>query len=178
MNITTLIWLGIGLVLGALLFFVFHRLMIRGKYVAQSDKPLFSEKEAENLLKKNSYVIIGRRLRETVITNINGSDHFGYIQADYLVEKLKKRFPVLVFAGEGSPDPNEENFRRRLLELDKAYRLDGVLVLNLNKMEIYQTRFRFPRERNIDFYFRFLGGLFIIAAVIGIIWLLVHMGLI
>ena len=168
---------GFGILAGALLFYLFFRLMIRGKYVAQTEKPIFDEKAAEGLLKKQGYRILAKRLRETVVTTINEKDHFGYIQADYLVDKLKKRFPVLVYAGQGSPDPNEENFRRRLIELDRAFRLDGVICLDLNKMEIYCTTFRFPKERNWDFFFRFLGALFILGMVIGIIWLLANSGL-
>jgi len=167
----------VGLLCGAFLFFIFHRLMIRGKYVAQTEKPLFDEKVAETLLKKQGFSILGKKLSETVITNINGKDHLGYIKADYLVEKLKKRAPVLVYAGEGSPDLNEENFRRRLIELDRAFCLDRVVCLDLNKMEIYQTAFRFPHERNLDFYFRFVLAMFILLVIVGIIWLLVTLKL-
>jgi len=177
MNSQVLLPIIAGVFIGAILFFVFFRLIIRGKYMAQTEKPLFDEKAAETLLKKQGYRVLAKRLRETVVTKINDKEHFGYIQADYLVDKLKKRYPVLVYAGEGSPDPNEENFRRRLIEIDRAFHVDGVLCLDLNKMEIYCTGFRFPKERDLDFFFRFLGALFIISIVIGIIWLLVHSGL-
>ena len=103
---------------------------------------------------------------------------FGYSEVDYPARKDRKSFAVLVHGGEGSPDPNEPNLRRRLLECDRVFHPDALLVLDLGKGEIHEVSFHFPHERNIDFFFRFLTGLFIVFLVIGIIWVLVSIGLI
>lgn len=166
----------IGLVLGAFLFYVLSS-WTRGKQEIQSAVPRFSEKDAEAILRKAGFSILGKHQKETIITNIDGKDHFGYVEADYTVKKDRRSYAVVVHSGEGSADPNEPNFRRVLLEHNRAFSGDGILVLDLNKGELHEVYFRFPHERNIDFFFRFLSGLFIVLLVIGIIWLLVTLKL-
>ena len=142
------------------------------KLPLQTAAPGFSAREAESLLQRSGYRIYGKKQKETIITVVDGKEHLGYVEADYLAGKNKKKYPVLVHVGEGSPDPNEPVLRRRILEHQQAFFRQGVLVLDPAQGRIHLVNFRFPREWNLDQLFRALIGLFIILGVIGIIWML------
>lgn len=172
MTFSILISILVGVIIGLFLFYVVSSILKR-KHEIQSAVPKFSEKNAEGILRKAGFTILGKRLKETIITNVDGKDHLGYLEADYTVSKNKRKYVVVVHTGEGSPDANEPNFRRTLLEYTRVFSSHDLLVLDLNRGEIHSINFRFPHERNLDFFFRFLIGLFIILLVIGIIWLLV-----
>ena len=165
-----------GIIFGFLFFYLLSRRWVAA-YKFQSEGPRFSGREVEGLLNKAGFQVLERQPKKSVLTNINGKDHFGFVEADYLVQKDKRRYVLVVHTGEGAPDPNEPNFRRRLLEHDYVFSPDGILVMDANKGEIHGVSFRFPHERNIDFFFRLLIALFIILLVIGIIWLLVQLHL-
>ena len=129
------------------------------------------------ILRRAGFQILDKRKKEAIITVVNGKDHYGNLEADYIVKRQGSRFVVLVHAGEGEPDANEPNFRRRLLEYDRVFSPRGILVLDLNKGQLQRVNFRFPHEKNIDFFFRLLIALFIIFGVIGIIWMMVELKL-
>ena len=176
MTYTIIISTLIGMLIGLLLFYVISRRAGRGR-IAAGEGPRFSEREAESLLHQGGYEILDKQPRGTVITNIDSKSHFGYLETDYLVRRDKKNFVATVHVTEGDPDPNEPALRRKLLAYDRVFSPDALLVLDLNQSRIYEVSFNFPRERNIDFFFRLLIGLFIILIVIGIIWLLAQMQL-
>lgn len=168
----------IGMVLGGSLFFFIARLFRRRVPVIQSSGETFSEQEVESFLNRSGYEILSKKQRETVITNIDGKDHLGYLEADYVVRKGKKRFVLVIQSGHSAADPHEPMLRRKLLEYDHVFSPDGLLVLDLSRGELHRVVFRFPYERNIDFFFRFLIAGFIIFSVIGIIWMLAFLRLI
>ncbi len=145
--------------------------------VAQIEQKSFSEKEVGAFLERAGYQILGKRQRETVITKVDGKDRFGYIEADFTVKKGRKKYVVVVHSGLGEADPNEPMLRRKLLEYDHVFSPHALLVVDLSRGEIHEVNFRFPYERNIDFFFRFLIALFIILMVVGIIWVLVQLRL-
>ncbi len=167
----------VGIVIGCILFYIFTR-SGRKKYVFPSQGARFSEEEVEGILKRAGYQILGKQQKKTIITKVDGKDHFGYLEADYTVRKGKKTYVVVVKTGEGAADPNEPLLRRKLLEQDYVFSPDGVLLLDLGQGELHDVNFRFPQERNIDVFFRFLIALFIILLVIGIIWVLAVLRLI
>lgn len=171
-----IILLSIGIAIGALASFLMN-FILRRPVAITSAVPQFSEKDVESLLKKSGYSILGKKQRETVITAIDGKEHFGYIEADYTVKKNKKRYAVVVKIGEGPDDPNEPGLRRKLIEYARVFRVAGVLFVSPGLGHINVVTFHFPHEHNIDFFFRFLIGLFIILMVVGIIWLLVQLKL-
>jgi hypothetical protein len=166
----------IGIVLGLLLFYLLSRRGIR-KNSLPVQEAAFSERDAENLLRKSGYQIMGKKQKETIITRVNDKERFGYLEVDYLVRKDRKKYAVLVHLGEGSSDPNEPVLRRRLIECDRAFSPEGMLVLDLNRGEIHRVKFHFPHETSIDAFFRFLIALFIILGVIGIIWVMAALNL-
>ena len=134
-----------------------------------------SSKEIEKFIRKSGYQIRGKNQKESIVINIDGQDHLSCIEADYTVSKDKKDYVVVVRRAEF--DPIDPQFRKSLIELTRVFSPHAVLLLDMERKKIEQVRFRFPREKSIDAFFNFLISLFIILAVIGIIWILVQIKL-
>ncbi len=132
-----------------------------------------SRDELEKFLRQRGCQILGRDQKESIIVRIDGQEHLGELAADYTVRHGKKNFVVWVKRESGDADPTEPALRRRLSELDRVFGLDGVLIADPAEGSLTEVHFKFPRERGLDFYLQFFSALFIIAAVIGIIWLMV-----
>lgn len=171
-----LISLLIGILLGLFIFFFISQVRQR-KQIANTEPARFSEKDVESQLTRAGYRILDKQAKETVVANIDGKDHFGFLLADYTVQRGKDKFVVVVKTGEGGADPNEPIFRRRLMEYRHVFKNHGILVLDVGRGELHEVYFRFPHERDIDFFFRFLTAIFIVFGVIGIFWLLVSLKL-
>lgn len=124
--------------------------------------------ETGRLLKEAGFRIISKGQREAVIARIDGKDHLGTVESEYVVEKEKKKY--VVFSG---ADPTDPEIRAKLIEADRAFGLAGVALVDCEKRKIQLVRFRYPRERGLDYYFQLFSALFIVAFVIGIIWLLI-----
>lgn len=176
MGINITISIIIGVVLGLLLFYLFNKLS--GPRIKQAPFPAFSEKDAEKLLRKAGFQIMNKKERKTVMTVIDGKEHIGYVEADYIVKKKKRTYIVVVHSGVGEVDPNEPNYRRHLLEHDRVFKPDALLVADLTKGRLHTVQFRFPHEYSLDFFFRFLIAVFIVGLIIGIIWVLATLKLI
>ncbi|MBI5078929.1 hypothetical protein HZB08_02795 [Candidatus Saganbacteria bacterium] len=131
----------------------------------------------ENSLKQAGYQILGKQPKEGIIIRVDGKEHLGSLSADYTARKDGKSYVVVVKKGEGDFDAADPALRRRLIEYDRAFGLNGVLLIDPEEGEIHKIGFKFPRERNFDFYLQFAAALFIISAVIGIIWLLARVRL-
>ena len=123
-------------------------------------------------MQKAGYKILAKNYQAAVIVNIDGKDHYGNLEADFLVQKEKEKYVVMICNGEGSFEANDPSFRRRLLEYDRVFAKDAILLLDLNREELQKITFRFPKERGLEAFFQFLTALFIIFTVIGIIWVL------
>ena len=171
-----LIALVVGILVGALVIYLW--LNKAHRYNASSNRPVsYSPQEVESLLFKAGYTIVTKQPKASVITEIDGKEHLGTLESDYLVEKAKQKFIVLVKAGQGPIDPLEPVFRRRLVELQTAFGTEALLLVTPEAGEIEEIAFRFPHERSIDGLFRVLIGVFIVAVVIGIIWMMVQLRL-
>jgi hypothetical protein len=129
-------------------------------------------REPEKALIRAGFEVLMRDPKKSVITNIDGKDHFGSVEADYLVRREKDEFIVFVHQGMGEIDPNEPNLRRKLLEISNAYQGKRVLFFDFNNNQLQEVKFRFPHEWGLDAFFRVLLIAFIIVLIIGIIWLL------
>jgi hypothetical protein len=143
-----------------------------------SKKDNSENKEAETILKRAGFELRDRQVKRTVITTVNGQDRVGYVIADYLVRKEKKNFAVVLHSTAEELEPNEANTRRRLIELERAFPSAKMLVLDMKNGSLNTVSFRFPREWGIDGLFNLLIALFIVAAIIGIIWMLATLRLI
>lgn len=130
--------------------------------------------ELEKLLKKAGFEIETKCPKASIVTNINGQDHYGEIKADYLVSQGKKKYVVMI-KGLEPFEPNEPAMRRRLLEYHHGFNSQGIVVLDPNEGQLNLVKLSFPQERNLDFYMNFFAAVLAILAIIGIIWLLAHL---
>jgi hypothetical protein len=170
----------IGIIIGIIIGGIIIYLILKPKQESLSQAapgPRFSEKDAENVLNKYGYQIISRQPRRNIITKFQGQDHLSYTEADYLVKREKKKYLVVVKTGEGEVDPNEPNLRQKLLINEYAFSPDGLLILDPSTGDLLPVSFDFPHSRNIDAFFQWFMVFFIIAAVVGIIWLMVYLKL-
>jgi len=133
--------------------------------------------EVDRLLKKNGFQIIGKKQKESILVNVDGRDHLGGLEVEYTVEKKGKKFVVVEKMGEGGFDPTDPVFRRKLIEYDRVFGLNGILLVDPQENEIHRVSFKFPREKGIDFYFQFIIAMFIVFGVIGILWLMTYIKL-
>ena len=164
----------IGFLLGLGVVLLIGRLL-RPKTFAPTETKPFSEQEVEGLLKKSGFEIEAKNPKASIITNIDGQDHYGEIQADYLVSQNKNKYVVIVKTGIEPLDPNEPAMRRRLLEYHHGFNSRGIIVLDPNQGQLNLVKFSFPQERNLDFFMSFFTAVLAILAIIGIIWLLAHL---
>jgi len=129
--------------------------------------------ELAQLLKRRGYQILGMNQRELVETTDDGRRTMDELVAEYTVETQGKKYVVVGVRGEAGVDPTEPQLRDKLIALDRAFGLKGILLADTQSGTVRTITFKYPRERGIDFYFQFLSALFVLAVVIGIIWLMV-----
>ncbi|MFA6431605.1 MAG: hypothetical protein WCV91_04425 [Candidatus Margulisiibacteriota bacterium] len=133
--------------------------------------------ELAGFLRNAGYNILGKKLKEPVVSGIDGKEYHNFIAAPYTVQKGKKKFVVVEMEIGVELDLQEEGLRNKLICLDRVFGLDGVLLADPKNRITREITFKFPKERGLDFYFQFLMALFFILGVIGIIWLLVSIKL-
>jgi hypothetical protein len=165
-----------GVLIGALLMWFWLR---RRESLSSSVAPAlaYSPKDVETFLQKSGYTIKTKRPKGSIITTINGKEHLGSCETDYLVTKNNKYYAVVVKSGAGPNDVLEENLRCRLIEQAAAFAVNAVLFVDLSSQEIQEVTFRFPQEKNLDTPFQVLIGIFIVLVIIGIIWMMVQLRL-
>ena len=145
----------VGTIIGFFLFFLASRIFLSFKMRRRVELSQASQEEAEALLKKRGFKIIGKQKRADIITYIDGKPNLGFIQADFLVEKEGKKYVAEVKAGELVSNPLEPSTRRQLLEYKFAYKPYGILLVNMLDKTIHKIDFEFP-SYSVDKIFRLI----------------------
>jgi hypothetical protein len=161
-----------GAVLGFIIFYLANRLFISFKMSNRVLTAQFSEKEAEDLLKKKGYKIIAKQKRADVVTYIDGKPNLGFVQADFIVEKNGKRYVAEVKAGELVSDPTEPSTRRQLLEYKFAYKPYGLLLVDMTDKSLHHIDFEHPSYSE-DRIFRLILASLVVIIAIGILWIFI-----
>ncbi|OGC12012.1 hypothetical protein A3K48_06005 [candidate division WOR-1 bacterium RIFOXYA12_FULL_52_29] len=134
-----------------------------------------SPNEEQDYLIKSGFKVLARKPKAMVISRVDGKDHLGKLEADYLVSRDNHQFIVVVQQGEGALDPSDPIVRRRLVEFDRAFNCHGLVFFNPHESQLQVVSFRFVREKGwLDLFFQFLMFGLAIAVVAGIIWLMIH----
>jgi len=141
-------------------------------YQDRAEFAKFSEEEAEKLLEKSGYKIIEKQKKATVITNIDGRDHVGYVACDYIVKKGKNIYVAEVKSGQVGTAPNEPSTRRQLLEYDYVYEPDGLLLVNMLDQRIHEVSFAFPKPVSDRFIFKVAVVALTVLFIAMLIWML------
>jgi Holliday junction resolvase-like predicted endonuclease len=111
------------------------RAQSRGKAAARS------EKAAAQLLEREGYRVINSQVRTFWQVTIDGEPHEIEIRADHLVEAGERRYIAEVKSGDEAPKITTAATRRQLLEYRCAYEVDGVLLVDMQRLEIRVVEF-------------------------------------
>ncbi len=100
-----------------------------------------SEKAAAQLLEREGYVVIDSQVRTFWQVTIDGEPHEIEIRADHLVESAGRRYIAEVKMGAEAPQITTAATRRQLLEYRCAYDVDGILLVDMQSLEIRVVEF-------------------------------------
>jgi hypothetical protein len=89
------------------------------------------EAHAESLLESRGYRILDRQITARWTLFVDGHPREVSCRADLLVSKKNRRFIAEVKTGEFAPDPTLPATRRQLLEYQRAFPVDGVLLVDM-----------------------------------------------
>ncbi len=104
-----------------------------------------SEKAAAGLLERHGFRVVDSQVRATWQVMIDGEPHPIEIRADHLVESAGKRYIAEVKMGSEAPQITTAATRRQLLEYRCAYEVDGILLVDMQRLEIRVVEFDLPQ---------------------------------
>lgn len=100
-----------------------------------------AEVDAAGVLRAHGYHIISGQAEHHWSVGMNGSPHEIELRADYLVSRRGRRYVAEVKSGHAAPSIDTSATRRQLLEYLVAYPVDGVLLVDMQDVEIYEVDF-------------------------------------
>lgn len=138
--------LGVATFVALLALFGWWRSATRPERVQRRRQRLASRAEdaAERLLERQGYVVVDRQVVRWWSMWVNGLEKQVSCRADLVVCLRRDRdalFVVEVKTGERAPDPTFPPTRRQLLEYAKAFDVDGVLLLDMEKRILHRVEF-------------------------------------
>lgn len=99
-----------------------------------------AEARASGLLRKYGYRVTATQCEVCYRVLVDGQPMSVHIRADFLVKKANETFVAEVKAGEESAKLTRST-RRQLLEYTKAYRIDGVLLVDMHSQRVRKVEF-------------------------------------
>lgn len=107
------------------------------------------EYRAEQLLAAEGYRIVEAQARAPIVWYLGEEVHEGFVQADLLVSRGRRRYVAEVKTGRSGREPDAET-RRQLLEYYLAFPVEGVLLVDVERWAVtpvrFSTRFTGPRR--------------------------------
>lgn len=104
-----------------------------------------AERDAAGLLEASGYVVLGRQQRRRWALEVDGRALEFTLIADYLVEREGRRWVAEVKTGERGLDLRHGPTRRQLLEYQRAFGVDGVLLVDAEGQNLSRVSFLEPR---------------------------------
>lgn len=104
------------------------------------------ERRAADLLERLGYRIEGREVETEYAVRVGSASRRVLVRADYVVARASRRFVAEVKTGEAA-DIGSSATRRQLLEYERAFAVDGVLLVDPENARVDRVDFRFRRER-------------------------------
>ncbi|WP_430817429.1 Dna2/Cas4 domain-containing protein [Carboxylicivirga sp. RSCT41] len=166
-NQNHLIFLSLGLIIVALVFFII-RYKIKAYLQERKVRKRFErgnklELQARSFLRSKGYTIIDYQSIYEHKYMEDGEVMYAEIQPDYIVKKNGKKYIVEVKSGSQAISARNRNTRRQLLEYDYVVENDGVFLLDMEKRQLKLVQFKSKMERRSG---RLLKAV-IIAAIAG-----------
>jgi len=134
------LWLAVLLVLALLIlgWWRAHTRVARANRHRQR-RARSGEDRAEALLRARGYRILDRQVTARWTLFVDGEPHEVSCRADLLVTRRAQRFIAEVKTGDLAPDPTFPATRRQLLEYQRAFPVDGVLLVDMARQAIHRV---------------------------------------
>jgi len=137
----------VGLVLGLALHLTLRalgRALRRWQARRRQARAVRGERQAERLLDRLGYALLGRQVATSWAVTCDGEVHEVPLRADLLVERDGKRYVAEVKTGRVAPRLATATTRRQLLEYRVAYDVDGVLLVDAEAGRVMHVDFHLP----------------------------------
>ncbi|MCB9742678.1 MAG: hypothetical protein H6740_08765 [Alphaproteobacteria bacterium] len=108
---------------------------------ARNRRALAGEGAAETLLEDEGFVILERQARREAWMEIDGEPVAFGVRADLLVERDGLLYVAEVKTGERAPDPRHAATRRQLLEYQRVFEPDGLLLVDAEAGRVLEVLF-------------------------------------
>ena len=108
----------------------------RWSFARRRERGREGEIEAEALLERAGYQILGRQVRRVARYRVDGELHEATVVADLRVIRRGKVYVAEVKTGAKAPDPMHRGTRRQLLEYAHAFDVEGLLLVDADRRTI------------------------------------------
>ncbi len=136
-----LVLVGLSLIVGAVLALLLARFLSRARRRTRGRVASEGEREAERLLAKAGYRIVGRQVRRGFSFEVDGDPVEVEVRLDLVVSKGGRTMVAEVKTGDLVPDPTHPATRRQLLEYALVFGADEVLLVDVPAGEIHVVGF-------------------------------------
>ncbi len=100
-----------------------------------------AEEDAAGVLRAHGYAIEADQAEHHWHVGLDGSPFEVELRADYLVRRGRKRYVAEVKSGYAAPSLGTAATRRQLLEYRVAYDVDGVLLVDMEAVNVHRIDF-------------------------------------
>ncbi len=100
------------------------------------------EEHAELLLERAGYTIDDRQVTAHWTMWVDGAPQEVRCRADLIVSRRRRCYVAEVKTGDRAPDPTLPATRRQLLEYERAFDVDGLLLVDIPGERIREVAFR------------------------------------
>lgn len=128
-----------------------------------------AEIDAAGVLRSHGYHILDAQVEHHWTILLDGEAHSIELRADYLVSRGPRRYVAEVKSGRSAPSISTAATRRQLLEYRVAYPVDGILLVDMEEVEIHVVDFgdrieQRPRRSRVRAFATLLFGAMLGAA--------------
>ena len=109
------------------------------------------EQQAAELLRQEGYKVVDKQASREASMWVDGRRLAVRVRADYLVQRNGKKYVVEVKTGKKATDPTSTSTRRQLLEYERVYDADGMLLADMEQKRLLQIWFEDIPVRRIRF---------------------------
>jgi hypothetical protein len=107
---------------------------------------VLGEQRAVQILKQAGYEIVSHQTQERYAITVNGQTLQVYLRADFLVRKAGQLFVAEAKSGTESAKVSTRATRRQLLEYLYAFRVSGVLLVDVTASRVFRVEFPVRRS--------------------------------
>lgn len=117
------------------------RLLEKRRSRVRSRRAQRGERDAEKLLRRRGYKILGRQVRTTWAPRMDGEPLEVELRADLMVSRRRRRYVAEVKTGLDRTTVRSSSTRRQLLEYRHAFECDGLLLVDPERGRVHEVAF-------------------------------------